>query len=155
MNKEQKAKEYSEENSWYPGETSYESDNVAMRESFAEAYKAGWDEALRSQWIKVETRMPKVEEYVLVMIEYEGSIQIHLTMYLGETNWLFADVKIIAWMPIPLFDKILEDNKDVLKRLKDKWYGIQITNLHYQKAVGKIACDGYKAGNGRHGISLH
>lgn len=85
-----------------------------------DAFEAGWDDALKSQWVNVDERIPKVEEYVLVMIEYEGSIQIHLTMYLGETNWLFADVKIIAWMPIPSFDKILEDNKDVLKRLKDK-----------------------------------
>lgn len=85
-----------------------------------DAFEAGWDDVLKSQWVNVDERIPKVEEYVLVMIEYEGSIQIHLTMYLGETNWLFADVKIIAWMPIPSFDDILEANKGVLERLKDK-----------------------------------
>lgn len=27
---------------------------------------------------------------------------------------------VIAWMPIPSFDEILEQSKDALKRLKDK-----------------------------------
>lgn len=124
MSKEEKAKKYADYlhkniEEFYgrkcdPKDAYYKNGDIVM--SFVE----GWDEALKSQWIKVEERMPKVGEYVLVMFEYEGSIQIHLTMYLGETNWLFADVKIIAWMPIPSFDNILENNKDVLKRLKDK-----------------------------------
>ena len=61
------------------------------------------------------------DEYIaIVMIEYEGNIQIHSTMYVWEDNWTFADVKIIAWMPIPSFDDILEANNGVLERLKDK-----------------------------------
>ena len=111
MSIEEKAKEYARNCYPYDGEMQFQCEYH---------YKSGWDEALKNQWIKVEERTPKVEEYVLVMIEYEGSIQIHLTMYLGETNWLFADVKIIAWMPIPSFDDILEANKGVLEWLKDK-----------------------------------
>jgi hypothetical protein len=115
MSKEEKAKEYADyahkHVEEFYGRKCAEHDFYYKKADVRLAYESGWDEALKSQWIKVETRMPKVEEYVLVMIEYEGSIQIHLTMYLGETNWLFADVKIIAWMPIPSFDKTLEDNK--------------------------------------------
>jgi hypothetical protein len=34
--------------------------------------------------------------------------------------WNYGGEKIIAWMPIPSFDEILEANKDVFKRLKSK-----------------------------------
>lgn len=42
---EKAAMGYATENSWYPGETSYESDIKAMEESFADAFKAG------AQWL--------------------------------------------------------------------------------------------------------
>ena len=38
---EEAAREYANENKWYPGETSYESDIIAMEDSFADAFKAG------------------------------------------------------------------------------------------------------------------
>lgn len=38
---EEVANEYANENMWYPGETSYESDIIAMEDSFADAFKAG------------------------------------------------------------------------------------------------------------------
>lgn len=38
---EEAANEYANENMWYPGETSYESDIIAMEDSFADAFKAG------------------------------------------------------------------------------------------------------------------
>lgn len=38
---EEAAREYANENMWYPGETSYESDIIAMEDSFADAFKAG------------------------------------------------------------------------------------------------------------------
>lgn len=84
------------------------------------AFKSGWDEALRNQWISVKEKLPPRYVKVFVLLEYEGSIQIHTYQYCGEHRWHFADAKIIAWMPIPSFDEILEINKDVLKRLKDK-----------------------------------
>lgn len=37
------AEEYARENAWYPGETSYESDIIAMEESFSDAFKRGAD----------------------------------------------------------------------------------------------------------------
>lgn len=35
------AEEYAHENAWYPGETSYESDIIAMEESFSDTFKQG------------------------------------------------------------------------------------------------------------------
>lgn len=43
---EEAAREYANENMWYPGETSYESDIIAMEDSFADAFKAGASHAL-------------------------------------------------------------------------------------------------------------
>lgn len=129
MNKEDKSKEYSElkvrqydKNNTIEKYGMYRAMQQCNFDGFdlRDAFEAGRDDALKSQWVKVDERMPKVEEYVIVMIEYEGNIQIHSTMYVGEVNWTFADVKIIAWMPIPSFDDILEANKGVLERLKDK-----------------------------------
>ena len=35
------AEKYAHENAWYPGETSYESDIIAMEESFSDTFKQG------------------------------------------------------------------------------------------------------------------
>lgn len=43
---EEAENEYANENMWYPGETSYESDIIAMKDSFADAFKAGASHAL-------------------------------------------------------------------------------------------------------------
>ena len=91
-------------------------------------YERGWDDALKSQWIKVEERMPKENENVFVLYEYDGIILISTDVYMGDNYymryadniWSFGGEEIIAWMPIPSFDEILENNKDVLKRLKYK-----------------------------------
>lgn len=105
--KEQKDKEYSKE---------YEEYSWRL---ISVAFEAGWKEALRSQWVIPTDSLPKLFKKVLVMFEYEGEIQIHDYTYMGG-NFVYGASKIIAWMPIPSFDKILEDNKDVLKRLKEK-----------------------------------
>lgn len=118
--KEEKAKEYADNE-----------EMVGMgfdRKELQWAFEAGWDEALKSQWIKVEERKPKPHEEVLVLFEQDGKIRIETDVYYGDAFynyytggvWYFGGEKIIAWMQIPSFDKILESNKDVLKRLKDK-----------------------------------
>lgn len=93
-----------------------------------EDFCAGWDAALKSQWIKVEDRLPKENEKVFVLYEYKGSILIGTDTYFGEdfykmyqisNTWNCGGEKIIAWMPIPSFEEILQANKDVLMRLKD------------------------------------
>ena len=47
---EKAAMEYAVRNSWYPGETSYESDIKAMEESFADAFKDGAQWRINSVW---------------------------------------------------------------------------------------------------------
>ena len=84
-------------------------EKVFNKSDIQAAYEVGWDAALRSQWVVPRDRMPQIWQNVLVMIEYEGTIQIYRYIYLGG-----------AWMPIPSFDDIWDANKDVLKRLKDK-----------------------------------
>lgn len=91
-----------------------------------EDFEEGWSEALKSQWIKVEEKTPNEHEEVLVLFEHEGEIRIETDVYFGDNFynyyrnyvWDFGGEKIIAWMPIPSFDEILEANKDVSKRLK-------------------------------------
>ncbi len=84
------------------------------------AFMVGWDCALKSQWISVNDKLPEFRQFVFVIYEYEGDIQVQNTIYLCQEDWTFGDSKVIAWMPIPSFDEILKDNKDVLERLKNK-----------------------------------
>ena len=82
-----------------------------------DAYLHGWDEALRSQWIKVEDAMPEKCKIVMVL---HADITVGVSEYHCDNNWSNFEDDIIAWMPIPSFDDIIEANKNILKRLKDK-----------------------------------
>lgn len=84
------------------------------------AFLAGWDEALKSQWISVGEKLPKEFEDVFILYNYNGEVRVNVSFYVKGYKWRFGDNDVIAWMPIPSFDNILEANKDVLKRLKDK-----------------------------------
>ncbi len=80
-------------------------------------------------WISVEDRLPNPGEEVLL---YDSkSIRHYVTGWLREdkgynksmwcvSNGYVEDNSITHWMKIPSFDEILEANKDVLKRMKDK-----------------------------------
>lgn len=112
--KEQKAKEYAESIPQFDDRKKY----------CIEDFCAGWDEALKSQWIKVEEKTPNAHEKVIVLFEQEGEIRIETDVYFGDDFynyyrnyvWDFGGEKIIAWMPIPSFKDILQANKDVLKQ---------------------------------------
>ena len=88
-----------------------------LREVYAKGYEAG---TKQSPWISVEERLPDYLEKVLVLYEYKGEIQIQQNSYLGEKDWKFGSNKILAWLPIPSFDEILEANRDVLERIQEK-----------------------------------
>ena len=92
-----------------------------QRQAMLNMFKKGaeWQEK-QSQWISVEERLPNYKEEVLVLYEYEGRIQIQQGFYLGEKDWKFGSNKILAWMLISSFDEILEANRDVLERIKEK-----------------------------------
>ena len=109
---------------------------------------AEW-QANQSPWISVEERLPdkNVYDWVLVIVrdKRDGFIGIpqigelrsdgvwHTTASddfntlefrreYGTTDVLGVLLKqeVIAWSPIPSFDQILEANKDVLQRMKEK-----------------------------------
>lgn len=80
---------------------------------------AEW-QSRQSPWISVEERLPDYEGKVLVLYEYEGEMQIQELFYIGEKIMVFGSSEVLAWMPIPSFDEILEANRDVLERIKEK-----------------------------------
>ena len=95
---------------------------ISCDELVESAFVAGasW-QSKQSPWISVEERLPEEGQKVLVLIEYMGSMQIHEHRYWKEYKWTFgSDSPVLAWMPIPSFDQILEANKDVLQRMKEK-----------------------------------
>lgn len=89
------------------------------------AFKAGAEwQAKQSPWISVKERLPENEDRVLVLCKMKrfNSYFTLLNNYIDgewETKTL-AYYDTIAWMPIPSFDEILEANKDVLERIKEK-----------------------------------
>lgn len=85
----------------------------------------------QSSWISVDERLPELNVRVLVAQRGINRISIcimkripHDTSNHNNPNWHWSTAvnkdDVIAWMPIPSFDEILEANKDVLKRLKSK-----------------------------------
>lgn len=88
-----------------------------LRKVYAKGYEAGTKQSL---WINVEERLPDYEGKVLVLYEYEGEMQIQELFYIGEKRMVFGSSEVLAWMPIPSFDEILEANRDVLERIKEK-----------------------------------
>lgn len=84
---------------------------------------AEW-QAKQSSWISVKERLPEEGQKVFVLTMCCGVSRI-LTQRFYKTNafdkdnrWIFGNSIVLAWLPIPSFDEILEANKDVLQRLK-------------------------------------
>lgn len=119
IRKEEKAIKYAAENH----------ESSIFMEIAKKAYEAGWDEALKSQWISTEERLPEPNVDVIFLTD----IGMIMNGYYSNGTWMQMDGvwgsaycsidkcwKVIAWMPIPSFEDILQANKDILKRLKDK-----------------------------------
>ena len=93
-------------------------DRNAMLNMFRKG--AEWH-AKQSPWISVKERLPEEGKEVIVLYEYVSTLMVQTSFYHKQYEvWSFGDSKIIAWMPIPSFDKILEANRDVLERIKEK-----------------------------------
>lgn len=83
---------------------------------------ARW-QAKQSPWISVEERLPNESGWVFVI---DSDNQFHVSFYIHKglfstdiiPNHIFKNIT--HWMFIPPFDEILEANKDVLQRLKEK-----------------------------------
>lgn len=92
-----------------------------QRQAMLNMFKKGAEwQTEQSPWISVKERLPKLGKTVLVIYDYKGEIQIQPNCYAGQEDWRFDLHRILAWMPIPSFDEILEANRDVLERIKEK-----------------------------------
>lgn len=85
----------------------------------------------QSPWISVEERLPKENELVLCRMVSNGAIvsgfinpipgcQPQVSTSPDFEFEDYGDYVCDMWMPIPTFDEILEANKDVLGRIKEK-----------------------------------
>ena len=86
---------------------------------------AEW-QSKQSPWISVKERLPEAFKLKLILLK-DGQVriasinfQITCFWYDRETNESFDLEDVVAWLPIPSFDEILEANKDVLERIKEK-----------------------------------
>lgn len=87
------------------------------------AFEAGADwQAEQSPWISVKERLP--ESNITVLTKGAYGYLICFLSNLGEwetgANINEERLGITHWMPIPSFDEILEANRDVLERIKEK-----------------------------------
>ena len=76
----------------------------------------------QSPWISVKERLPEENKEYLVVLDNRV---IYVAQYnKNNKSWLIYGTgytyNVVAYMPIPSFDEILETNKDVLQRLKEK-----------------------------------
>lgn len=111
----------------------YQSDLGYDKTDIQDAFESGWNEALKNQFCKCvnnkpeKGKEPKDGENVILLCQIvggsnDGFIFPKVNTY-KNGDWeskMLMHYNVIAWMPIPSFDEILETNKDVLKRLKDK-----------------------------------
>lgn len=86
---------------------------------------AEW-QSKQSPWISVNERLPEESGYYFVT---DGAVVEKVYFFkkwnkfaeIEEYPHLFYDEGVIkAWLPIPSFDEILEANRDVLERIKEK-----------------------------------
>ena len=111
---EEAAKEYSSQWAWNSQPDMWQSEKD---------FKAGAEwQAKQSPWISVEDAIPNKQAKGMCQVKFvDGSID---EMAMREVNkWIYPYIKtgyVTHWKPIPSFDEILEANKDVLERIKEK-----------------------------------
>lgn len=82
---------------------------------------ADW-QSKQSPWISVKERLPEENKEYLVVLDNRV---IYVAQYnKNNKSWLIYGTgytyNVVAYMPIPSFDEILEANRDVLERIKEK-----------------------------------
>lgn len=125
MDKEQKAKEYAIArygSNDKRDETQYE---IAKVVACRVGFEKGWDEALKSLLVDASKELPEYELDVWVINTDGEQFYCHRSnnKYVKVDNhgWCnYTGSDIIAWIRPTSFNEILEMNKDVLKRLKDR-----------------------------------
>lgn len=110
-------------------EVNFEEDNYdagsrdAVFDVTERAFIAGAEwQSKQSPWISVKERLPEENKEYLVVLD-------NRVVYVAQYNknnksWLIYGTgytyNVVAYMPIPSFDEILETNGDVLERIKQK-----------------------------------
>ena len=98
-------------------------DNYISRKSDCmEDFQCGAEwHAKQSPWISVEERLPETNEgqslYEVIVVTSDRRF---LVVINTEVEHLVGLLGVTHWMPIPSFDEILEANRDVLERIKEK-----------------------------------
>lgn len=92
-----------------------------------EAFRQGAEwQSKQSPWISVEERLPEEGQKVFVLTMCCGVSRILIERFYKtnafdkDNRWIFGNSIVLAWFPIPSFDDILEANRDVLERIKQK-----------------------------------
>ena len=143
MNIQEAAKEYAD------GQYEPTDRGILYRETQDDFIAGAEWQSKQSTWISVEERLPEKPEYdwvlVIVRDKRDGFIGIpqigelrsdgfwHTVtsdsfntpdfMRIYNTTDVLGEIlkqEVVAWMPIPSFDEILEANRDVLERIKEK-----------------------------------
>lgn len=98
-----------------------------MHKQSYESFIAGAErQAKQSPWISVEERLPEEDGYYVVTdgnfptVAYFFKEWNRFSPCKSYPHLFFEEGVIKAYMPIPSFDQILEANKDVLQRMKEK-----------------------------------
>lgn len=108
-------------------------DNYVSRKSDCmEDFQRGAEwHAKQSPWISTKERLPEDTNEKLVMLvdgtiriahydeDYNEDMEYHFWYDCAASESYHRD-DVIYWMPIPSFDEILEANRDVLERIKEK-----------------------------------
>lgn len=97
--------------------------NIVGQTIYKSGFRAGAEwHAKQSPWISVEERLPEESGWVFVAggrNPYRALFYCAGLFYSDVTFGTF-DSGVTHWMPIPSFDEILEANRDVLERIKEK-----------------------------------
>lgn len=109
-----------------------EGELVYQRQAMLNMFKKGADwQSKQSPWISVKERLPEPNKLVLCRMVSNGAIVSGYIVVSSERSPYAAtdggfefedwnDYECDMWMPIPSFDEILEANRDVLERIKQK-----------------------------------
>jgi hypothetical protein len=99
-----------------------------LRKVYTKGYEAG---TKQSPWISVKERLPEPNKLVLCRMVSTGAIVSgYIVVSSGRSPYVatdggfefedWNDYECDMWMPIPSFNEILEANRDVLERIKQK-----------------------------------
>lgn len=124
---EEAAREYW--NSWLKSNPNIDKTRIVSL-GFAFIAGAEW-QSKQSPWISVKERLPEQNKLVLCRMVSNGAIVSgYIVVSPGRSPYVatdggfefedWNDYECDMWMPIPSFDEILEANRDVLERIKEK-----------------------------------